>query len=328
MEIWSTVTNNLKWLIYSLCFVVLLGTMNAVLFNVALEDIAKDLSISHSKVSWITVGYALVTAIGSMIYGKLADRFRVKKLFIISIILFIFGSIIGFSNQSFVVVIFARLLQASGGSAFVALAMVTVARIYTPDEKPRALAMISSSIALAVGMGSLVGGAINDILGWPYLFLIMVISIVGIALLMKFMPKEETHYSNDVFHFDFLGALLLFGLIATFLLGVNINSWLFVFSFVLFFLFRTRMTKAKYPFIDIELFKNKVYLRLITVGFINNTAGKIYADSFSFPIQFFKVIETTIMHSLFTLRPTGFKNALIKILKDILHLALRGQISL
>ncbi|WP_256358415.1 MFS transporter [Bacillus sp. sid0103] len=269
----STVTNNLKWLIYSLCFVVLLGTMNAVLFNVALEDIAKDLSISHSKVSWITVGYALVTAIGSMIYGKLADRFRVKKLFIISIILFILGSIIGFSNQSFVVVIFARLLQASGGSAFVALAMVTVARLFTPDEKPRALAMISSSIALAVGMGSLVGGAINDTLGWPYLFLIMVISIVGITLLMKFMPKEETHYSNDVFHFDFLGALLLFGLIATFLLGVNINSWLFVFSFVLFFLFRTRMTKAKYPFIDIELFKNKVYLRLITVGFINNTAG-------------------------------------------------------
>ena len=54
--------------------------MNAVLFNVALEDIAHDLSISQSKVSWVVVGYSLVVGIGSMIYGKLADRYSVKTI--------------------------------------------------------------------------------------------------------------------------------------------------------------------------------------------------------------------------------------------------------
>ena len=53
--------------------------MNAVLFNVALEDIANDLSISQSKVSWVVVGYSLVVGIGSIIYGKLADRYSVKE---------------------------------------------------------------------------------------------------------------------------------------------------------------------------------------------------------------------------------------------------------
>ena len=43
---------------FTLCFIVLLGPMNAVLFNVALEDIANDLSISQSKVSWVVVGYS------------------------------------------------------------------------------------------------------------------------------------------------------------------------------------------------------------------------------------------------------------------------------
>ncbi|WP_459499238.1 MFS transporter [Bacillus sp. C1] len=263
--------NHSKWFIFTVCFIVLLGPMNAVLFNVALENISKDLSISSSKVSWVVVGYSLVVGIGSMVYGKLADRYSVKKLLIISIVIFILGSIVGFMNQSYGIVIFARILQASGGAAFIALGMVAVAKLLTPAEKPGALAMISSSIALAIGIGPLVGGAITNALGWPYLFLFMAISVVGIFLLMKFMP-EEVGQRDETFHFDFLGAVLLFALIATVLLGVNINSWLFIVSIVLLFLFRARMKKAEYPFIDIELFTNKPFLRLISIGFIMNVA--------------------------------------------------------
>lgn len=108
------IRNHSKWFVFTLCFIVLLGPMNAVLFNVALEDIANDLSISQSKVSWIVVGYSLVVGIGSIIYGKLADRYSVKRLLIISIIIFVAGSIVGFMNQSYEIIIFARLVQASG----------------------------------------------------------------------------------------------------------------------------------------------------------------------------------------------------------------------
>lgn len=265
------ISNHSKWFVFTLCFIVLLGPMNAVLFNVALEDIANDLSISQSKVSWVVVGYSLVVGIGSMIYGKLADRYSVKRLLIISIIIFVAGSIVGFVNQSYEIIIFARLVQASGGAAFIALSMIAVAKLVAPAKKPGALAMISSSIALAVGIGPLVGGAITNTLGWPYLFLFMVISMVGIFLLVKFMPEEVQH-TDEVSHFDFIGAFLLFVLITTVLLGVNINSWLFVLSVAFLFLFKAHMKRAESPFIDIELFTNKPLLRLIAVGFIINVA--------------------------------------------------------
>lgn len=119
---------------FTLCFIVLLGPMNAVLFNVALEDIANDLSISQSKVSWVVVGYSLVVGIGSIIYGKLADRYSVKRLLIISIIIFVAGSIVGFVNQSYEIIIFARLVQASGGAAFIALSMIAVAKLVAPAK--------------------------------------------------------------------------------------------------------------------------------------------------------------------------------------------------
>ncbi len=265
------VSNHSKWFVFTLCFIVLLGPVNAVLFNVALEDMAHDLSISQSKVSWVVVGYSLVVGIGSMIYGKLADRYSVKKLLIISIIIFVAGSIIGFVNQSYAIVIFARLVQASGGAAFIALSMIAVAKLVAPAKKPGALAMISSSIALAVGIGPLVGGAITNTLGWPYLFLFMIISVLGIFLLIKFMPGEA-HHTDEVFYFDYIGAALLFVFITTVLVGVNMNSWLFVLSIISLFLFTVRMKKAEHPFIDIELFSNKAFLRLITVGFIINVA--------------------------------------------------------
>ncbi|MDA1668226.1 MFS transporter [Bacillus cereus] len=265
------ISNHSKWFVFTLCFIVLLGPMNAVLFNVALEDIANDLSISQSKVSWVVVGYSLVVGIGSMIYGKLADRYSVKRLLIISIIIFVAGSIVGFVNRSYEIIIFARLVQASGGAAFIALSMIAVAKLVAPAKKPGALAMISSSIALAVGIGPLVGGAITNTLGWPYLFLFMVISMVGIFLLVKFMPEEVQH-TDEVFHFDFIGAVLLFVLITTVLLGVNINSWLFVLSVAFLFLFKAHMKRTESPFIDIELFTNKPLLRLIAVGFIINVA--------------------------------------------------------
>ncbi|WP_144465094.1 MFS transporter [Bacillus thuringiensis] len=265
------ISNHSKWFVFTLCFIVLLGPMNAVLFNVALEDIANDLSISQSKVSWVVVGYSLVVGIGSMIYGKMADRYSVKRLLIISIIIFVAGSIVGFVNQSYEIIIFARLVQASGGAAFIALSMIAVAKLVAPAKKPGALAMISSSIALAVGIGPLVGGAITNTLGWPYLFLFMVISMVGIFLLVKFMPEEVQH-TDEVFHFDFIGAFLLFVLITTVLLGVNINNWFFVLSVAFLFLFKAHMKRAESPFIDIELFTNKPFLRLIAVGFIINVA--------------------------------------------------------
>ncbi|WP_088350339.1 MFS transporter [Bacillus cereus] len=265
------ISNHSKWFVFTLCFIVLLGPMNAVLFNVALEDIANDLSISQSKVSWVVVGYSLVVGIGSIIYGKLADRYSVKRLLIISIIIFVAGSIVGFVNQSYEIIIFARLVQASGGAAFIALSMIAVAKLVAPAKKPGALAMISSSIALAVGIGPLVGGAITNTLGWPHLFLFMVISIIGIFLLVKFMPEEARH-TDEVFRFDFIGAVLLFVLITTILLGVNINSWLFVLSVVFLFLFKVHMKRTESPFIDVELFTNKPLLRLIAVGFIINVA--------------------------------------------------------
>lgn len=50
------------------------------------------------------------------------------------------------------------MLQASGGSAFITLAMIAVRIMLPLDQRQLAFAAISTGIALAIGIGPLAGG--------------------------------------------------------------------------------------------------------------------------------------------------------------------------
>ena len=155
-------------LILTLAFLSLLAAINAVLFNVAFPNISRDLHLASSQVSWIAIDYSMVVAIGSIIYGKLADAISLRKLFLIGIGLFILGSLLGFSkHDSLGIIILARMLQASGGSAFIILAMVAVRLMIEPQRRPLAFSFISVGIALAIGLGPLIAGALISRFSWP-----------------------------------------------------------------------------------------------------------------------------------------------------------------
>lgn len=67
-------------LIRILAFTMTLSSMGATLFNIVLPDIKEEFGLSVAQVSWVTTIYGLIYAIGSVIYGKLADAFPLKKL--------------------------------------------------------------------------------------------------------------------------------------------------------------------------------------------------------------------------------------------------------
>lgn len=158
-------------LILTLAFLSLLAAINAVLFNVAFPNISRNLHLASSQVSWIAIGCSMVVAIGSIIYGKLADAISLRKLFLIGIGLFILGSLLGFSkHDSLEIIILARMLQASGGSAFITLVMVAVHLMIEPQRRPLAFSFISVGIALAIGLGPLMPAHLSVVLVGPFYF--------------------------------------------------------------------------------------------------------------------------------------------------------------
>ncbi|WML48967.1 MFS transporter [Neobacillus sp. PS3-34] len=251
-------------LIYVLCTIVLLVVMNATIFNVALPTISERFSLSTPQVSWIVVGYAMITAIGSITYGKLADIYPLKPLFMIGLSLFAIGSFLGFFSQSYSLVIINRIIQAAGGSSLISLSMITVSRYFEQSKRARMMGMLTSSIALGAGIGPLAGGFLTQVFGWNYLFLIMTISLLTFPFIIRYIPTEM----NRKGEFDTIGAILMAAFVISLLLSVNLSPYFLCISILTFIIFNSYFKKKKNPFIQIELFENRSYTLFLLTGFI------------------------------------------------------------
>ncbi|WP_052364022.1 MFS transporter [Geomicrobium sp. JCM 19037] len=123
-----------KKLVLLLAILLTFTVINGTMFNVTIPDIAETFGLLPSQVSWVMTGYILVYAIGSVMYGKLADMVPLKTLLTVGILLFSLGSVLGFLSPNYGTLLAARILQALGGAAIPALALSFRLAILIPIE--------------------------------------------------------------------------------------------------------------------------------------------------------------------------------------------------
>ncbi|MCI3926365.1 MFS transporter [Paenibacillus sp. TRM 82003] len=244
--------------------------MNVTMFNIAIPSIATEFGLLYSEVSWVTTGYSIIYAVGSLTYGKLADRFPMKRLISQGIVLFCIGSLIGFFAHSYAMLLFGRFVQSAGASAIPAIAMLIPARLVPPAQRGRALGTIASTIAFASGIGPIVGGVITGAVSWNYLFLISLGTLLTVPLFLKWLPSETVRHGT----YDGVGAGLLGGAVVALLLTVtNFTWWLPLLSAALFVGFGLWIRRAKDPFIQPRLFANRSYAAALLIVFLSGAAA-------------------------------------------------------
>jgi MFS family permease len=130
-----------RWGVLAICCMGLLvvGLDNTIV-NVALPAIARALSMRVSGLEWVVDAYTIVLASLLMISGSMADRFGRKRLFLLGVAVFSFGSLLcGLAPDAGALVAF-RALQAVGGSMLNPVAVSIIANTFT-DRRERARAM-------------------------------------------------------------------------------------------------------------------------------------------------------------------------------------------
>lgn len=248
----------------------LFSVMNVTVFNVAIPDIGKDLGISSSLAGWVITGYAMVYAIGSLMYGKLADLFPLKRLMTIGILLFATGSLIGFFSEGYVWLLVGRLVQSAGASSIPALAMIIPARFFPPARRGAVLGMVASFIAFSSGVGPIIGGFVTGALVWRYLFLLSLGTLIVLPFLRKTLPDEERREGR----IDAIGAALLAAAVAMLMLAITASNLFYLgISLVLIILFILRSRKSREPFIALPLFTEGPYRYAITATFLSSMTG-------------------------------------------------------
>lgn len=261
-----------------LAFTLVLSSMSATMFNIVLPDISAEFHLSLSQVSWVTSSYILVYAIGSVMYGKLADSYKLKNLLAFGLGLFTLGSIAGLAAHAFETVLLGRILQAAGASVIPATAMIIPVRYFPPESRGKALGISATGLAIGGALGPVVAAFLASSLDWRWLFCVSLLVLFTLPYYRKYLGDERGHGGK----IDWLGGVLLGGAAACLLLSVTRGSWLSAAcSLLLFILFLFRIRLASVPFIQPSLFRNPQYA--IGLGLAAVISGTGYSLPFLTP---------------------------------------------
>ncbi|MGD9208537.1 MAG: MFS transporter, partial [Syntrophobacterales bacterium] len=121
---------------------VFLGALDALIIGAAMPTIVADLG-ELELYSWVFSAYMLTRTIALPLFGKLADLYSSKKLFVLAVAAFLIGSVFAGMVNSMSQLVFLRALQGIGAGGNFALAYIVVSEVSAPEERGRMMGLIS-----------------------------------------------------------------------------------------------------------------------------------------------------------------------------------------
>ena len=186
---------------------VFLGALDALIIGAAMPTIVADLG-GLELYSWVFSAYMLTRTISLPLFGKLADLYSSKKLFVLAVGAFLVGSVLAGIVENMEQLIFLRALQGIGAGGNFALSYIVVSEITAPAERGRMMGLISFVWGVSSVLGPLLGGFIVSYLSWPWVFYIN-IPIGGLAVFFILRYFQESREKKREAEVDYLGALAL-----------------------------------------------------------------------------------------------------------------------
>ena len=165
----------------------LVGILDLTIVSTSAIHIARSLAPAGgvADVPWLLAGYALASAAVQPLYGKLADAFGVKAVYLSTVAVFVAGSVLCGMAQSMPELIVFRTLQGLGGGGLMSVTMVVIGHL-SADRADRGEggatggnAIAAVLLGLGLVCGPLLGGVVTDAAGWRWIFFINV--PVGVA---------------------------------------------------------------------------------------------------------------------------------------------------
>ncbi|WP_295951935.1 MFS transporter [Rhodoferax sp.] len=172
------------WVLWTLAIGFVMAMIDVTAVNVALPDIALNLSVPLTGLVWVVDGYTLTFAALLLAGGALADRFGPKTVYQGGLAVFLLGSVLCGLATSGTGLIAARLLQGAGAALFMPSSLSLLTHAYEDDRtRARILGIWSAMVGAASAVGPLVGGILVHSYGWRSVFWVnLPLGLLGIVL--------------------------------------------------------------------------------------------------------------------------------------------------
>jgi MFS family permease len=201
-------------------------TLDGTAVTVALPAIGRSLSVSFSRLQWITNAPLLMLAALLLPAGALADRYGRKRIMRIGLIAFGFASLIAAAAPSGEVLIAARLVQGAGGALVLPGAVARLRAAYSePAARTRKFGLWAAWTGVASALGPLLGGGLADLLSWRAAFVISSAGALIALLLLRGTARDDGKTGAAVPVLETTAMIVLLGAVAYLLIEGRATGW-------------------------------------------------------------------------------------------------------
>ncbi|MBV8464007.1 MAG: MFS transporter [Acidimicrobiales bacterium] len=247
------------------CAGVVLASLDLFIVNVALPQIARDLGARNlGELSWVLNGYAIVYASLLVFFGRLADRYRRDRGFLLGVVVFTAASAACAASTSVGMLVGFRLVQAAGAALLTPTSLGLVLAAYPAERRAGAVRAWTATGGIAAALGPVVGGLLVAV-SWRLVFLVNVpVGIAAVVVGLRRLPAVPGH---DVPRPDPLGVVLVTAGVGALTFGlVKGSDWgwgsaavlgTLAAGVALLVLFALHCRHSRSPLVDPSLFRSR-----------------------------------------------------------------------
>ncbi|HEV3478520.1 MAG TPA: MFS transporter [Gaiellaceae bacterium] len=241
----------------------------------ALPILQREFDTSAAWAAWVLTGFLLSASVATPLMGKLGDQYGKERMLVISLSLFLCGSIGAIFAWHIGALIGFRILQGTGAAVF-PLAFAIIKDEFPPEKVGTAIGAVSAVFGVGGGLGLSLSGVLIDHLGWRWLFIVgATVVAAAVVLVHLFVPESPIKTPSRL---DIPGALLLsVGLLALLVALTEGEHWgwtsppllgLFAASFVALLAWGIVELRVPEPLVDMRMLANRPVLFANLTGLI------------------------------------------------------------
>lgn len=268
-----------------------MGSLDLSIVNVAFPSLERSFARdSLAVLAWVITAYSITYGSLLVIAGRTADRLGSRRVFNVGLAIFTLGSAWCALSPSVALLVSGRVVQGFGAAAMLPASLSLLLAAYPSERRTHIVALWGGIGALAVATGPALGAVLVTAGGWRWVFLVNLPVGLAAFLIGRRVLPEAAHTTERPAP-DYLGAVFIFGALATLVLAITQGPhWGFVslrelsttaLSLALLAVFLYRCTHHAEPVLDVRLFSARTFsvttvaTLLYSMGFFALLLGNI-----------------------------------------------------
>ncbi len=165
--------------------------LDSTIVNVAIRTLGRDLHAPVSTVQWVSTGYLLALATAIPITGWTVERFGAKRMWLVSLLLFLPGSALCGVAWDIGSLIAFRVVQGIGGGLMLPVLQTLLMRAAGGRRIGRLMAVVTLPALVGPILGPVAGGLIAGHLSWRWIFYVNVpVCVLALVLAVRGLPPD------------------------------------------------------------------------------------------------------------------------------------------